>query len=250
MIADADGKPVIAYLGVGVDDGMGHRVTELRLARAARTDPGAESDWTISTMASAPGTCAGLCPQGEACVAAAAATDPQACVTDTGDCNPACGSSSTCSMGACLTTIADPNVTDLATGTGLFVSLVLLPDGRLAATYYDRTRRSLILGVESGAGSSQFAETVLDGGGNTDRGMWSSAVVDGSGTIHVAYQDAIGDQLMYTTWNGSPGTPEVADDGERMGDRTHSVGASAAIYLVNGAPTMSTSRRRRARCGA
>jgi hypothetical protein len=238
MIADANGNPVIAYLGVGVDDGMGHRVTDLRLARATRPDPGSESDWTISTMVSAPGTCAGLCAMGQACVAGAKATDPQSCIAETSDCNPACSSTTACSMGTCLKAIPDPTVETLATGTGLFVSLVLLPDGRLAATYYDQTRRALVLGLESGSGTSMFAETVLDGGGNTDRGMWTSAVVDGSGTIHVAYQDALGDQLMYTTWNNSPGTPEIADDGERMGDRTHNVGASAAIYLVNGSPSI------------
>ena len=69
--------------------------------------------------------------------------------------------------------------------------------------------------------------------------MWSSAVVAGNGTVHVAYQEALGDQLMYTTWsNGTVGTPVVVDDGERAGDRTHPVGAAASIFLVNGAPSI------------
>ena len=34
MIVDGSGHPVIAYLAVGLDDGTGHRATELRLARA------------------------------------------------------------------------------------------------------------------------------------------------------------------------------------------------------------------------
>ena len=63
----------------------------------------------------------------------------------------------------------------------------------------------------------------------------ASAVSDGS-TVHIAYQDALGDQLFYTTFNGSPGTPELVDDGTRDGDRTHNVGAAAAIFLVSGAP--------------
>jgi len=120
---------------------------------------------------------------------------------------------------------------------GLHVSFVVLPDGRLAAAYYDRGGRALKLAVESAAGSNEFAETVLHGGATGDR-MWASAVVDGGGTIHVAYQDAIGDQLLYTTWSGAPGTPEVVDDGQRAGDRTHPVGAGASIYLVDGAPAI------------
>ena len=81
---------------------------------------------------------------------------------------------------------------------------------------------------------------MLDGNvTGADRGMWASAVVGGDGTVHVAYQDALGDELMYTTWaNGAAGTPEIVDDGVRAGDRTHPVGAAAAIYLVNGAPTI------------
>ncbi|MBL0220100.1 MAG: hypothetical protein IPQ07_40310 [Myxococcales bacterium] len=71
-----------------------------------------------------------------------------------------------------------------------------------------------------------------------DRGMSASAVIDGSGAVHVAYQDALGDQLMYTMYNGTVGTPEIVDDGTRAGDRTHPVGAGAAIYLVNGTPTI------------
>jgi len=44
---------------------------------------------------------------------------------------------------------------------------------------------------------------------------------------------------MYTTWNnGTAGTPQVVDDGERPGDRTHPVGAGNAIYLVNGTPAI------------
>jgi hypothetical protein len=238
LTIDGNGHPAIAYLGIGVDDGAGHRVTELRLARASSAEP-SESEWTISTIASAPGTCAGMCAGGQTCVAGAAPTDPEACVAATADCTPVCPGSKTCSSGMCLTNVVDPMVDDIPTGTGLFVSLVALPDGRLAATYYNQTTRALVLALESAAGSSQFAETILDGNvEGADRGMWSSAVVADDGTIHIAYQDALGDQLMYTSWNGMPGKPEVVDDGERTGDRPHPVGAAAAIYLVAGAPTI------------
>jgi len=237
LAIDGDGKPAIAYLAVGNDDGMGHRVTELRLARASKKDPG-EADWSTTVVASAPGSCAGLCGAGLSCVAGAVAADPERCVAPTTDCAPACGTGDVCAARACLTEVADPNVADLATGTGLFASLVVLPDGRLAVAFYDRTQHALELAVESGAGTNMFHEASLDATPSGDRGMWASAAVDGSGTIHVAYQDALGNQLMYTTWNGAPGTPEVVDDGQRPGDRPHNVGAAAALYLVNGAPAI------------
>lgn len=233
MVIDADGHPAIAYLALGLDDGSGKRMTELRLARAGAREPG-ENDWTSHVIATAPGTCAGLCGGGQACVAGAEGVEVCAAVTT--DCAAACGEGDACVAGACTAVIEPPAVSTLASGTGLFASLVVLPDGRLAAAYYDRTARALKLAVESAAKSSEFMETELHGGAGGDRGMWASAVADEAGTIHIAYQDAIGDQLLYTTWSGAPGVPEVVDDGQRAGDRTHPVGAGAAIYLVGGAP--------------
>jgi hypothetical protein len=237
LAIDGDGKPAIAYLAVGNDDGMGHLVTELRIARAGSQDPG-EADWSTTVVASAPGSCAGLCGAGRSCVTGVAAADPERCVAATADCAPGCGAGEVCAAGACLTEVVDPMIAELATGTGLFASLVVLPDGRLAVAYYDRTRHGLALSVERGAGTNTFTEVSLDAAPAGDRGMWASAAVDAGGTIHVAYQDALGDQLVYTTWNGTPGTPEVVDDGQRMGDRTHGVGAAAALYLVNDSPAI------------
>jgi hypothetical protein len=234
---DGSGHPAVAYLAIGLDDGMGHRTTELRLARASSAEPG-EGDWTAGAIATGVGTCAGLCGPGTACIAGAAAGDPQTCTMITTDCTAQCASGDVCIAGSCTTPLVKPTVAQLASGTGLWVTLNLMPDGRLAATYYDRTRRALILALESGAGTSQFTETILDAVTPGDRGMWTTSVVDGSGTVHVAYQDALGDQLMYTSFAGAPGTPEVVDDGMRMGDRTHPVGAGASIYLLNGAPTI------------
>jgi hypothetical protein len=239
IVIDSDHHPVIAYMAVGGDDGMGHKTGELRLARAGAPEP-SSTDWVISTVASAPASCAGLCTGGESCVAGAAKTDPQVCITPTSDCNPACATGDVCSTGACVTALVDPMLDQLPTGTGLFAKLLVLPDGRLAIAHYDDSRRALVLQVETAKGTSTFAETILDGNvTGADRGMWASAVVGGDGTVHVAYQDALGDELMYTTWaNGAAGTPETVDDGVRAGDRTHPVGAAAAIYLVNGAPTI------------
>jgi hypothetical protein len=234
MALDAEGRPVIAYLALGLDDGTGKRMTELRIARSIAREPDA-SEWSTHVVAAAPGSCAGLCGSGEACVAAAGV---ETCKAITTDCPSACGDGDACIAGACTAAIPAPTVATLASGTGLFVSLVVLPDGRLAAAYYDRTARALKLAVETATGSSEFAESELHGGATGDRGMWASAAVDEAGTIHIAYQDAIGDQLLYTTWAGTPGLPEVVDDGQRPGDRTHPVGAGAALYLVGGAPAI------------
>jgi hypothetical protein len=68
--------------------------------------------------------------------------------------------------------------------------------------------------------------------------MWASAITDGS-TIQVGYQDALGDQVFYTSWSGgTPGAIELVDDGTRAGDRTHNVGAGASIYLAGGEPAI------------
>ncbi len=236
MIVDGSSNPVIAYLAVGVDDGMGHRTTELRLARATGTDPQSATDWTISTVASEIGSCAGVCATGDSCIAG---SDAQSCITPTNDCTAGCGSADVCSNGACVAAVADPVVYDIPTGTGLFDSPVLLGDGRLAITYYDQVARTLNIGVESAAGTSQFTPTPLDGTPTTDRGMWSTAAVASDGTIHIVYQDGIGQQVMYTTWNnGTAGTPEVVDSGVRSGDRPHPVGAAAALWLANDSPVV------------
>jgi hypothetical protein len=237
LVIDGNGRPAIAYLAVGIDDGAGHRVTELRLARGNVKAPEKDTDWSHFVIAKANGTCAGLCGSGQACIAGAAAGDPQTC-TALGTGCASCGDGDVCIAGACTAEIAEPTTVTLASGTGLFVSLVTLTDGRLAAAYYDRSRHALVLSAETAANSNTFTETVLDQPANGDRGMWASAAVDGSNTVHIAYQDAIGDQLMYTTWNGTAGTPEVVDDGQRPNDRPHNVGAAASLYLVNGAPAI------------
>ena len=202
MVIDGSGNPAIAYLGVGVDDGMNHKVTELRVARATSATPTTESEWMIAKIATKPGSCAGLCSAGDACIAATT-TDPQTCIMPTTDCGSACSMTQACSMGACIDTVADDMLDVPPLGTGLYVSLVVLPDGRLAATYYDQSQLSLVLATESAANSNMCAETVLDGGPTTDVGMWTSAAVASDGTIHIAYQDTLGDQQLYTTVSSS-----------------------------------------------
>ncbi|HTL36158.1 MAG TPA: hypothetical protein VL326_23665 [Kofleriaceae bacterium] len=235
---DGDQKPAIAYMALGIDDGMGHRNAELRLVRAKSATPTQAGDWTQTLIASAPASCGGLCGS-DACVEGAAAGDPQVCVTPTTDCGTSCSSSDACVMGACRPIVEAPKVLLPPGGAGAYVSLVTLPDGRLAAVYYNAVKRALMLSVEGSKNGNDFTETKLDGDiVGADRGMWCSATVGGDGTIHVAYQDALGDQLMYTSWNNTPGTPALVDDGQRPGDRTHPVGSGSSIYLVGGEPVI------------
>jgi MYXO-CTERM domain-containing protein len=232
---DAGSKPVVAYLVTDVRDGSGGVTSELRIARSSNVAP-STGDWTPVTVASAPASCAGACDNGQACIVSAGG--PETCVTPTSDCPATCSDTEVCSAAACIEMVPDPAFTDLPTGTGLFPTVLVLSDGRLAVVFYDRTRTALILALESSAGAGTFAETILDGAGDDDRGMWASAVSDGT-TIHVAYQDALGDQVFYTSWSGGTvGPVELVDDGVRAGDRTHPVGTGAAVFLANGAPAI------------
>jgi hypothetical protein len=160
--------------------------------------------------------------------------DPAVCAAPTADCTPACAAADICVAGACRAEVT--NEVHDPEGVGLYAHLLVMPDGRLAIVHHADAARTLVLELETAAGAGTFAETVVDGGGALDRGTWASAVVDATGVIHVAYQDALGDQLFYTTIAAAPGTPELVDDGVRTGDRTHNIGAGAAIFLVGGAP--------------
>ncbi len=236
IAVDRQGNPAIAYVTSGLDDGMGHRTAELRITRASVKDPQNADKWrdpvTVTTQIA---TCGGLCGPGEACVAGMMG---ETCAAVTADCSAACASDEACVAGSCTTAIGEPKVSSIGTGTGLFAQLLVLPDDRLAVVYYNYFGKQLEIAVEDAAAAGTFTVTPLDGGAVGDRGPWSRAVVDTAGTVHVAYQDAIADQLMYTTWAGQPGTPEIVDDGTVAGDRTHPVGAGATIYLVGGTPTI------------
>ena len=234
---DSNGHAAIAYVAEHVTSATGQLVTELRLARAASRSPGA-NDWTTTVITSGAGTCADRCGTGTACVTGTAG---ESCAAVTTDCTVACAAADVCIAGTCTKPIADPMLETIGSGPGLFASLVVLPDGRLAVAFYDMPGHALALAVESAAASSTFTLTPLDAPATGDRGLFASAAVDAAGVVHVAYQDAITDELLYTTYSSATaavGTPEVVDDGVRAGDRTHPVGAGASIYLTAGGPAI------------
>ncbi|HUS67567.1 MAG TPA: hypothetical protein VMZ28_23690 [Kofleriaceae bacterium] len=107
--------------------------------------------------------------------------------------------------------------------------VAVLGDGRVAVVYGDRARGAVVLRVEASPGG-ELDEVVL-----ADRGRWPTVIADGD-TLHVAYQDPVAEDLLYTTWDGAQGPVEPVDDGARADDRPHVVGAGAAIYLRSGGP--------------
>jgi MYXO-CTERM domain-containing protein len=225
-----EGRPAIAYLAVGVDDGAGGRLAQLRYAVATGSAPSQNGDWVISTVDERLISCAGLCGEGNVCVPG---DDGERCATPTSDCPEECGEEAACIGGTCTAVVADPAAYDVPNGVGLFVSQLFLPDGRPVLVYYDRNGGDLFL-AEQVNGTWEIDS--LDAGADADTGMWCDALIDGEGTVHVVYQDAVGDQLLYTTWSGgTAGTAELIDDGVRAGEtRTHPVGASATVFIDAG----------------
>jgi hypothetical protein len=132
---DGDKKPAIAYVALGIDDGSGHRNTELRLVRAKDATPTQASDWTSTLLSSQPASCGGLCGS-QTCVVGAADGEPQECVSATTDCGTSCADTEACVSGACREVVEGPKILLPPGGAGTYVSLVTLPDGRLAAVYY------------------------------------------------------------------------------------------------------------------
>jgi hypothetical protein len=218
-------------MAVGVDDGNGGRLAQLRYAEASDGDPSQNGDWVITTIDERRISCAGLCGDGKVCLAASDGTE--SCVSPSTDCAEECAEGSACLGGSCTEAVADPVAYDIPPGIGLYASQVLLPDGRPVVVYYDRTAGDLYLAQNL---NGTWEIDSLDQDGATDTGMWADALVDDAGTVHVVYQDAIGDRLLYTTWSsGSAGTIEVIDDGVRAGEtRTHPVGASATLFIDAG----------------
>jgi hypothetical protein len=234
LIVDKQGFPAIAYVKSGLPDGM-NRVAELRVVRSTSKEPGSADAWRTApvSVTAAVATCGGQCDAGQVCIAGMMG---ETCAAVTADCSAACGSGTACVAGTCTDEIPKATVASIGSGTGLFAQLVEMADGRLAVVYYNYSKRALEIAVENGAGAGEYTITKLDGETNGDRGMWARAAIDAAGTIHIAYQDSLGDQLMYTTFAGAPGTPEVVDDGQRNGDRTHPVGAGATIVMSAGTP--------------
>lgn len=216
----ASGVPSIAYLAHGVPspehDGL---LSELRVA-----DGGAS--WAKEVVDVGPITCGGLCDDASECVNTGAIEE---CKAPSGTCAEGCSDTQACVEDVCLDIVeALPNG-QMLDGVGLFAQLVQLPSGQVVLGYYDRVLGDLKLATNTGSGF--VAGPSIEG--PLDTGMWLSMVAAENNVVHMAFQDATGDRLMYARFeDGALSEPEIADDGARGGDdRAHPVGASAAIGL-------------------
>lgn len=218
---NSGGSPSIAYMATHIDDGASGRKSQLRIAQAGTGSPSATSDWTVTVLDEAGIPCTGLCDSGSACVA-----DTLLCAPIESGCAEDCGSGNACIAGACAA-ILEPIATDMAEGTGLFANLAFVSGGPVVV-YYDRSVGDLVMQENNGG----WTRVEIDASADTDRGMFASIDADDSGMVHIAYQDSLADQLLYTTWQaGTLGPVEIVDDGVREGDRPHPVGAGAALVL-------------------
>jgi hypothetical protein len=238
MSLDKNGAPTIAYVATGIANGAGFK-SELRVAVAANDHPGA-GDWTISAVDSAPISCAGRCSSSSACIMPAMIGgmpngDPSTstCIAvDAAPCPTTCATTEACIMAKCTAFVPAQKAQDLVEGIGLFVQAKRDSQGNLVLVYYDREQGDLKMAV--GAGGS-FATSFLDGQKTTtDVGQFCTAALGADDSVHVAYVDAIHDQLLYQhVVGGTPAaSPDLVDDGVRMGDvGRHSVGGGANLIL-------------------
>jgi hypothetical protein len=186
-----------------------------------------QSDWTVTVLDEAQIPCAGLCTGNAVC--AEDASGLQRCATPTSDCATACADGEACVSGVCLVDVPDPPTYDYPHGIGLFPSLLYLPSANPAVAYFDRDNGDLLMQVFD----TSWTRVPIDAELPTDTGFFVSTAVDGQGTVHFAYQEALLDELRYTTWSaGGVGPVEIIDDGVRSGEsRTHPVGWSSAIFV-------------------
>jgi hypothetical protein len=235
---DDKDQPTIAYMATNLTAG-GAFSSEVRVATALTASPGAK-DWKITTVAKSAIRCAGLCATGQACLMDAMVNgmpngDPvhSTCTPVDTSCKSMCATGEACIKGACTKTVVALKG-DLPEGIGLFMQARRSATGSLTLVYYDRVEGDLYMATQA---AGLFTPVRLDGGSDTaDVGQFASAQLDASGTLHVAYVDAIADQLKYVAvTNGMAGMPELVDDGLRN-DGPHSVGAGAFLFLDGSSP--------------
>jgi hypothetical protein len=113
----------------------------------------------------------------------------------------------------------DPNKPDpypLAEGLGLFLSSTRDPSTQApVVVYYDRYNGNLKMAKLDPTSGVFGTPVVLDGSANgNDVGWYPSVAVDAQGTVHVAYQSATKDSLLYI--NTKDNVVETVDDGYRI----------------------------------
>jgi MYXO-CTERM domain-containing protein len=216
------GTPSIAYLVSAVPSSDTSGVlSELRVA----TRDGA---WTQEVVDVGPISCGGFCGDSETCVQQDGYSE---CVAESSDCSAACEEDvEACVVGVCLPVIPAPEIHDIAEGVGLFASLLHLSNDTMVLGYYDRILGNVQVATSGGIG---FANAASYEDPRLDTGMWLTMSADADDLVHLAFQDASGDRLMYASFEGGAlSAPSFVDEGVREGDnRAHPVGASASIMV-------------------
>jgi MYXO-CTERM domain-containing protein len=178
-------------------------------------------------VAKATTACPGTCASPQVCV-----TEENLCVTsDTAACSATpCSDTQVCVAGACVDTVAAPQVVDIPKGLGLWVKTVRDSFGRPVLVYYDRANGDLKRAMVVGAGTWSIKAIDTDG----DVGQFPSALIDATDNLHVAYTEAAKGQLIYlktTLSDNATPTREVVDNGMSSTDGPHKVGAETQLAL-------------------
>jgi hypothetical protein len=117
-----------------------------------------------------------------------------------------------------VTDEAHPNFYPLPKGLGLFIDSARSPANQApVVAYYDRSAGQLKISRFNPTTSTFGAPIVLDGSRGVDVGWSPSLQIDEDGKAHVAYVSATTNDLKYVVEGG---TPEIIDDGYRVGGLT------------------------------
>lgn len=199
LVADDQGRPMVAYLSAreGPDDGQ--RRTVLRLAVANNADPRPEQ-WAfvdLETVSLAGESCAVRCNDDEVCPV----TGRRCVVPDPPGTCGRCQSDEACVAGSCVAVVPPPVLRGLPRARGLWPSLAVLPDGDALVTYRDEVDRSLRLARVRTGDLTVTDRVTLEGFGGPlngdDTGLFPSLFVTPGGEIHLAYMNATQQSLRY-----------------------------------------------------
>ncbi len=231
-----DGFPALAYMAraVPVDDpARPVALSALRWAQAASARP-ADQGWAISDLDTQEiaFACGGGCPTGQKCRA-----DTNTCErTLAGSrCDDACNAEQACFEGGCVDILEQPTIVSLPEGTGLFARVARFSNGDPAVVYYNRSGADLMFTrQQGGVWRPPVVLDGRDGQGNdtTDAGTFCDIAIDGSDRVHIAYVDAVTDDLRYIDLER--GVSELVDDGVRVldaGVSVHLVGDAASLLI-------------------
>lgn len=242
LTLDGTERPVVAYLSARVDQAR-QRVSVLRLAVAQNPSPGAVGDWRfrdlVVTDLSSYG-CAERCNLDEVCL-----DSNGTCVVPSpaADCSPACMGREACIQGTCQRTRSLPPYRDLPVARGLWPEVRALPNGNLLVAYYDRVDRNLHLLRVAGPDpiTGAITDVILEGPGapvasTDDTGLYPSLFVTPGGEVHLTYQNATRQALVYRSINPATLQTLAVEDvevgvGMGMGPDGLLLGADSALVV-------------------